>query len=408
MGISMAMIETLKGLGLFGQEQISVLDVGSSNLYTATADGIKRFLTSYDVIDSPELDAFIEKLAKGSEYDAEFGGTNGAFVGELLEKAGMTYHAIDIADGYGTTILDLNHESAPKQFVGAFDLVLNFGTTEHLLNQYNAFKVIHDSTKLGGYMVHSLPCVGFSNHGYFTYTPRCMFDLAGYNEYEVVGFWFEGPVGSNDLYSPVKDYLSYFPNLAKTLRDREQTESGQRINNINLPDVALMIIYRKVKQRPFAGALERSTSVGLVPNSVTSTYEATLGKILSRNFVSDQQGRRFPWAPKWLRWLARNVRSLLQRRRVDLVMSSSLGANPLSRHDEILLVGEAFDLREQFVKGLLSHEQCLMFYHLVVNQHGSFPYDWEFQILKMGLELEPDRRDLAARLEFVKTQRNNW
>jgi hypothetical protein len=44
----------------------------------------------------------------------------------------------------------LNHEPTPQKFVGDFDLVVNFGTTEHLLNQYNAFKVIHDATKVGG------------------------------------------------------------------------------------------------------------------------------------------------------------------------------------------------------------------------------------------------------------------
>lgn len=81
------------------------------------------------------------------------------------------------------------------------------------------------------------------------------------------------------------------------------------------------------------------------------------------------------------------------------------GTNHLSRHDEILLLGESADLREQFINGRLSHEKCLMFYHLVVKQHGCFPYDWEYEILLKGLELEPGRRDLIERLEFVKNQR---
>jgi hypothetical protein len=305
MGISMGMIEKMQALGLFGNGNISVLDVGSSNLYSASNESIRKFWNTYDVRPSVETDALSDRLALGSSYDSVTGGANGAFVGELLEKAGFTYHAIDIADGYGTTILDLNHEPAPQKFVGAFDLVVNFGTTEHLLNQYNAFKVIHDATKVGGYIVHSLPCVGYSNHGYLTYTPRCMFDLAGYNEYEVVGFWFEGPAGSNDLFAPVRDYLSYFPNLAKTLVDREITESGQKIGQLHLPDVALMIIYRKVKGKPFLGALERSTSVGVVPSAVTSTYETALSKIWSPNLnpkLKDHgSGSRFTWLPIWLR-----------------------------------------------------------------------------------------------------------
>jgi len=185
MGIAFSMIEKLQDLGLFGAGRVSVLDIGSSNLYSASAEGIQRFLATHGVASTPELTQFANRLADGSAYDAVHGGTNGAFVGELLEKACMKYAAIDIADGYRTTILDLNHANAPPDLLDACDLVLNFGTTEHLLNQYNAFKVMHDSTKVGGFIVNSLPCVGYSNHGYFTYTPRCFFDLAGYNEYEV-------------------------------------------------------------------------------------------------------------------------------------------------------------------------------------------------------------------------------
>ena len=142
------------------------MDVGSSNLYAASADAVVHFLDSQGVKTNAEIAAFAERMDKGSAYDEVTGGVNGAFVGELLEKVGFRYNAIDIADGYRTTILDLNHDSASKHFIGAFDLVLNFGTTEHLLNQYNAFKVIHDATKVGGYIVHSLLCAGYSNHDY--------------------------------------------------------------------------------------------------------------------------------------------------------------------------------------------------------------------------------------------------
>lgn len=270
MGIPLELIEKMQGLGLFGNGDISVLDIGSSNLYSASADGIQKFLASFG---SPETGDFVQRLASGSAYDPVSGGINGAFVGELLEKAGMQYHAIDIADGYRTTILDLNHQPAPPHFIGAYDLVLNFGTTEHLLNQYNAFKVMHDSTKVGGYIVNTLPCIGYFDHGYITYTPRCMFDLAGYNEYELIGFWYGEPSGNNDLYAPIRNYSSYFPSLANSLADKEQTVTGQKLAQLKLPDIGLMVVYRKVKDRPFLGALERSTSVGSVPVSVTSGYE---------------------------------------------------------------------------------------------------------------------------------------
>lgn len=274
----------MQTLGLFETDHISVLDIGSSNLYSASAEGVQRFLSARGVATTPQIIAFSEKLEKGSSYDPVSGGLNGAFVGELLEKAGMQYHAIDIADGYRTTILDLNHQPTPPKFINAFDLVLNFGTTEHLLNQYNAFKVIHDSTKVGGYIVHALPCIGFLDHGYLTYTPRCMFDLAGYNKYEVVGFWYSDPSGNNDPYAPIKNYITYFPSLANTFTDQDQKDIAQKLAQLNLPDIGLMVIYRKVKNRPFAGALERSTSVGLVPSSVTAVYESVLARS-TRSFI---------------------------------------------------------------------------------------------------------------------------
>ncbi|MDA0226402.1 MAG: hypothetical protein O2975_09865, partial [Proteobacteria bacterium] len=95
--------------------------------------------------------------------------------------------------------------------------MLNFGTTQHILNQYNSFKVIHDATRLGGFIHHSLPGVGYSDHGYITYTARCFFDIAGYNEYEVVDFWMDGPGGANDMLRGVRSYSGYFPALKRVL-----------------------------------------------------------------------------------------------------------------------------------------------------------------------------------------------
>ena len=283
MGISFQMIQKMQELKLMPEKHTAVLDIGSSNLYSASKDEILQFLSSRGITKTTELSSFAERLATDSLYDHGGGSKNTAFVGELLEKAGFKYDAIDIADGYKTTILDLNHESAPTDFVGAYDLVLNFGTTEHLLNQYNAFKVIHDATKVGGYIVHQLPSVGFSDHGYFTYTPRCMFDMAGYNNYEVAGFWFEGPAGENDLYAPLKNYLTYFPNLSQSISEKEVTEQGKLISELHLPDIAITIIYKKVKEKAFLGALERSTSVGDVPSLISEGYAQEQKRIQVKN-----------------------------------------------------------------------------------------------------------------------------
>jgi hypothetical protein len=389
MGISLNMIEKMQSLELFGKSPFAILDIGSSNLYSAPADDVKRFLMSQGIQTSEDIFSFAERMDGGSVYDEITGGSNNAFVGELFEKAGFRYNAIDIADGYRTTILDLNHDPAPKSFIGAFDLVLNFGTTEHLLNQYNAFKVIHDATKVGGYIVHSLPCVGYSNHGYFTYTPRCMFDLAGYNEYEVTAFWFEGPSGSNDLFAPVRDYHSYFPALGTTLTEHAFTATGQQIAKLGIPDVGLVVVYRKIKAQPFKGALERSTSVGSVPKSVTAGYESAVGLI--RNAATRAIGHG----------IIGRIRSILfyKSSSRDSARDSQLG-----RHDNIKLTSQLTELRNYFIAGKLDLNESLEFYNLFVKDHGYFPLDWELQILQLGIKHDPDRKDLIQRKIYIENQ----
>jgi hypothetical protein len=177
MGINMATIHMMESYGLFGHGR-NVLDFGSSNLYTATADEITAFVKRYNPKPRSDLNAWAARLAAGSHPDSSGRVLNEAFVGELLEAAGMSYDAVDIADGYKTTIVDLNSAQLPEEMVGAYDTVLNHGTSEHILNQMNVFAAIHAAAKQGGLIMHAVPSVGYGDHGYFCYTSRFFFLLA--------------------------------------------------------------------------------------------------------------------------------------------------------------------------------------------------------------------------------------
>jgi hypothetical protein len=61
--------------------------------------------------------------------------------------------------------LDLDFDGIPTEHKGKYSLVTNFGTTEHVANQLNAFKIIDELTALNGVMVHELPAQGWFNHG---------------------------------------------------------------------------------------------------------------------------------------------------------------------------------------------------------------------------------------------------
>lgn len=271
MGISMGAIHTLERYGLLGAGR-RLLDFGSSNLYTASADEIIAFVNRHNPTPRADLNAWATRLAAGSQTDASGTALNQSFAGELLEAVNMPYDAVDIADGYKTTIVDLNTTALPPPMVGAYDSVVNFGTSEHILNQMSVFAAVHAATKTGGMIMHSVPSVGYVDHGYFTYTSRFFFDLAGYNQYEVVDMWYEGGVVHENVFASARQYQTYFPALTKRLDMIGKEERETRLDGIAVPMIALCIVYRKVKDVGFMGTVETSTSVGNVPANVLSLY----------------------------------------------------------------------------------------------------------------------------------------
>jgi len=99
---------------------------------------------------------------------------------------GFDYASVDIDGSPGSIPLDLNYDSVPNSALGKYTLVTNFGTTEHVANQLNAFKVIHDLAAPGGVMVHHLPMQGMLNHGLVNYNPKFFWMLARSNGYRLV------------------------------------------------------------------------------------------------------------------------------------------------------------------------------------------------------------------------------
>lgn len=176
--------------------------------------------------------------------------------------------SIDIAKGYATTIFDLNVDRLPRSFRSAFDLVLNFGTTEHVLNQTNSFRVIHDASCAGGVIWHQVPAAGYLNHGYFTYTGRFFFELAAANNYDIVDIWFDGPDGVETLMKCWPDFQSGFPAVEKRVRGEVTTGNEVALTAANLPTVTINVIYRKLGSGTFRAPLEMSTSVGNVDMGV--------------------------------------------------------------------------------------------------------------------------------------------
>lgn len=112
--------------------------------------------------------------------------------GEFYESLGFKeYNAIDLNSNFQSMVMDLNADLSDKYgFNKTFDVVTNNGTGEHLFNQYQVFKNIHNLTKVEGLMIHVLPFVNWLNHGFFNFHPILFFDLAATNHYEILEMSF--------------------------------------------------------------------------------------------------------------------------------------------------------------------------------------------------------------------------
>jgi len=83
-----------------------------------------------------------------------------------FEQMGIKHISIDINGKDGVLKLNLCNSINLKPV----DIVTNFGTSEHVKNQYMCFKNIHGFCKLGGLIMHEVPEEGsFLKHGLYWY-----------------------------------------------------------------------------------------------------------------------------------------------------------------------------------------------------------------------------------------------
>jgi hypothetical protein len=82
---------------------------------------------------------------------------------EYFESMGFEHISIDIHGKFGAVPLDLSKPI--KKWKGRFDVLTNFGTSEHVDDQYECFKNMHDLVKKDGVYVANL-C---TSNGYLLY-----------------------------------------------------------------------------------------------------------------------------------------------------------------------------------------------------------------------------------------------
>jgi hypothetical protein len=165
------------------------------------------------------------------------------FVKYIWERLGVEYHAIEFDAQFETLQLDLNYDDVPPAHRGAYDLVTNCGTTEHVINQLNSFKMIHDLTRHNGLMVHDLPWSGMTSHGLFNYKPTLFWKLCQANGYTWVKM---------RLRSQVHDPQPLTGNILGSCDDAEQEFYKQYTST----DGGIFVVLRKSYNMPFVSPLD--------------------------------------------------------------------------------------------------------------------------------------------------------
>ena len=180
--------------------------------------------------------------------------------GQMFRDAGFDYDSFDVNDALGTVRFDLNTDSVGDAHRHRYDLVTNFGTTEHVFNQLNAFRVMHDLTKEGGHMWHSVPLSGMVDHSLFSYHPKFFHHLAKNNFYDIV------EVEVIALSEDIKG----FPDFHQHLKGAE---------HFSARDNFFQVVFRKPDSLPFMPAIDH-----LECDSDGETLRYMIGNILNYFF----------------------------------------------------------------------------------------------------------------------------
>jgi hypothetical protein len=246
-----------------------LLDIGEQCLLQAPADDIKYVLNRHGcTLEGEEFEKFVADCEFRSTHYGDVHNPT-LFLGDVLTRTEVEYVSLDVVSARYAELFDLNIHSLAPDKRNSFDIVVNFGTTEHLMNQFNSFKVIHEACRPGGYMFHQLPSTGYINHGYFCYNALMFKELAEANGYVLEDLWFYGPNGTGNIVAE----NTAFPSV---------TDGTKLRNNVNafrhaaITNANINVLLRKVTDGEFRVGLEVKTAAGdLDANRVyTSRYIA--------------------------------------------------------------------------------------------------------------------------------------
>jgi len=102
---------------------------------------------------------------------------------EIYENYGVQHVSIDLNGKDGALPIDLG-QPVPFIFINQFDVITNYGTIEHVNDQFQAFKNMHEMCKEGGIMINVFPLMGnWPKHCRYYYSEKFVNGLANATGY---------------------------------------------------------------------------------------------------------------------------------------------------------------------------------------------------------------------------------
>jgi SAM-dependent methyltransferase len=236
----------------------AVCDIGAQQLgdgFLASRAGLETIARQFSVREPCPLPAPL------SDSPSHLLSPAAPFARTFWNWLGFDYAAIDIDGSPGSIPLDLNCDEVPDAHKGRYHLVANFGTTEHVANQLNAFKVIHDLTAPGGLMFHVVPAQGHFDHGLVNYNPKFFWLLARSNDYVCLHSDFEVSRSSDRLPRDVVETASKFvPDFA------------ERTGSYRAADGTLRNVFLKHDDRDYVAPLDVDTGTRTEHDALKERY----------------------------------------------------------------------------------------------------------------------------------------
>jgi hypothetical protein len=146
---------------------------------------------------------------------------------DYFKSRGIIHTSIDRNGNDGAKIYDLSQPILRCTHpIPTFDIVTDFGTIEHVDNQYHAFWNMHKLCRQGGLMIHALPLVlHWKHHCEYYYNLQFFEKLAWHNNYTIISMKVMPDAGDwtgtiyiamikmrdNDFYKIPRDSLHYVP-----------------------------------------------------------------------------------------------------------------------------------------------------------------------------------------------------